>query len=115
MIVEVPIRTKSEPNQRGHWATRAKRVAGQRGPVLLLCRVHFGSHPPSLPVVVRLTRVAPCELDDDNLLGALKAVRDGIADYLGTNDRNKGITWEYAQEKPPTPRTYAVRIELINR
>jgi hypothetical protein len=115
MHFEAPIRLLSEPNQRQCWQAKAARVASQRGAVLLLCRTTFGPHPPSLPVVLTLTRIAPRELDDDNLRGALKGVRDGIADYLETNDRNPGITWEYEQTKPAKPRMYAVRVDLRNR
>ena len=111
---EAPIRLLSEPNQRQCWQAKAARVAKQRGAVLLLCRATFGRQPPSLPLVLTLTRIAPRELDDDNLRGALKGVRDGVADYLETNDRNPGITWEYAQAKPATPRTYGVRVDLRN-
>lgn len=53
----------------------------------------------SLPCVVRLTRLSPGTLDDDNLRGALKAVRDGVADRLGVDDRDPRVTWEYAQER----------------
>lgn len=44
-------------------------------------------------LVVLLTRVAPRELDSDNLQGALKHVRDGVADALGVDDRDERVTW----------------------
>lgn len=127
MKFQIPMHTVSEANQREHWARKAERVAEQRGTIRLVCRTHFGA-PPALPVVVCLTRVSPGTLDDDNLRASCKAVRDGIADYLGTNDRNPGIDWQYGQEHPPklprrrkgapkAPRgpRFWVRVEMVVR
>lgn len=52
-----------------------------------------------VPIEVLLVRVAPGELDDDNLRAALKPVRDGVADAFGSDDRTPMIVWSYAQEK----------------
>lgn len=64
-------------------------------------------------IVVRLTRITPGELDDDNLRGALKAVRDAVAAWIGTNDRDPLIAWEYGQERA-AQHVYRVRIELTD-
>lgn len=61
--------------------------------------------------VVKLTRVAPRELDCDNLRGALKGCRDGVADWLCINDRDRRVRWEYDQ-RPGGVREYAVQIEI---
>lgn len=66
------------------------------------------SHPPT---VVRCVRLAAGELDDDNLPGAFKHVRDEIAELLGFNDKRKDVRWEYAQEPAPR-RTFRIRIEV---
>lgn len=50
-------------------------------------------------VVVTLTRIAPGTLDDDNLRPAMKAVRDGVADALGVDDRDPAVHWQYAQHR----------------
>jgi hypothetical protein len=53
-----------------------------------------------LPLVVTLTRVAPSNgLDGDNLQGSLKACRDGVADWLGVDDRDPRVTWLYEQRR----------------
>ncbi len=70
---------------------------------------------PEFPVVVTLTRIAPHELDDDNLAFAFKAMRDGVADALGVRDRDPRVSWRYAQRKPKTPRTYGVEITVEAR
>ena len=51
------------------------------------------------------------DLDTDNLAGGFKAVRDGIADWLGINDGDKAITWNYTQERGQ-PKQYAARVVI---
>ena len=73
----------------------------------------------ALPLVVKMTRLSPRELDDDNLCSSLKATRDGIADALAAlltgatpklkGDRDPRVRWEYAQERSGTK---AVRVEV---
>lgn len=48
---------------------------------------------------MRITRVGPGTLDDDNLARSAKAVRDELAAALGADDRDPRITWHYAQRK----------------
>lgn len=104
--IALPLRLVSEANARGHWGPRARRAREQRGLVRLALRTH---RKPPLPVRVTITRIAPRELDDDNLRGAAKATRDGVADWLGVDDRDRRITWAYAQERGRV-REYGVRI-----
>lgn len=53
---------------------------------------------PALPVVVFVERISKCGLDaHDNLRHSLKAVVDGIADWLGINDRDRRVFWDYGQ------------------
>lgn len=93
MIVHLPIATVSEANRRDHWRVKAKRAKAQRQMAAALVP-RFG-----LPCVVTLTRISPRMLDDDNLQSALKAVRDGVADRLGVDDRDPRVEWRYAQRK----------------
>lgn len=103
----LPIRTVSEANARGHWSTKAKRAKGQRGTAAVVLRAKAPKLEPLL--VVRLTRVSPGELDDDNLRTAMKATRDGVADWLRIDDRSPLVLWDYAQERG---KDYAVRVEV---
>lgn len=108
--VEVPIVTTSKLNDRVHWAVKAKAARRERAATLLMLLTTSG--PPPLPVTVTLTRVAPRELDDDNVRGALKCVRDEVASWLGVDDRDARVTWGYAQAKgQPGVR---IRIEARN-
>lgn len=125
--VVVPIRTTSKTNDRDPWPVRAKKTKAERDATALVvltvagnrrmrleARVHkkamrysFAEAP--LPCTVTLTRQSPRALDDDNVRGALKAVRDEVAAFLGVDDRDPRVRWEYAQEKT-TAGTYGVRV-----
>ncbi len=52
-----------------------------------------------LPALVTLTRLSVGTMDDDGVVGALKAVRDGVADALGIDDADPRVTWRYDQKK----------------
>jgi hypothetical protein len=67
---------------------------------------------PPLPVTVLLTRIAPSSgLDGDGLQASLKSVRDGVADYFATHDRDPRITWRYGQRRGRKGE-YAVEIRI---
>lgn len=102
------LKTISEPNARGHWAKRAARAKAQRLKARTLVAPRAAAV--GLPVAVTLTRIAPSSgLDDDNLRGALKAVRDGVADAFGLDDRDGRVTWRYGQQRGAE---YGVRIDM---
>ncbi len=110
LVVELPIRIVSESNAHEHWRPRQRRAKAQRTTVHTLLRQRlFGM---SLPVRVELVRIAPRELDTDNLQGAFKHVRDGVADALGVNDRDKRVAWTYEQRKG-RPKQYGISIAVI--
>lgn len=106
--ISVPLRTRSMANARLHWAAKAKIVKAEREAVAMHCR---GLGPEQVPCTVTLTRIAPRQLDDDNLRSALKAVRDEVARLLKVDDRDKRVVWEYGQEKGE-PKEYAVIVEV---
>ncbi len=110
--VTIPMRLVSLTNQREHWAVKARRAKSQR----MTTRFIIDHGPEMLATgmfLVTLTRVAPRELDDDNLRAACKSVRDGVADWLGIDDGDTRIEWRYEQAKGK-PKEHAVRI-LIER
>lgn len=103
LVVGIPLRTVSESNARGHWATKARRAKQQRTTTGLVVSGHLAHVGVSLPCVVVLTRHGPSQgLDDDNLRGSLKAVRDGVADALRVDDRDNRVTWTYGQRRSKT-------------
>ena len=111
VCVVVPVRTISSSNAREHWAVRARRVKTERAAALLVLR-STGCPLWTAPLVVRLTRISGPRgktLDDDNLRGCLKAIRDGVADWLGVQDNDPRITWRYDQRKADA---WGVEIEV---
>lgn len=95
----VKVKTVSEANSHEHWRNRQKRAKSQRHAALWAAKAATITNEPRPHVVVRLTRVGRRKLDSDNLQGALKHVRDGVADWLGIDDgRDDLVTWEYAQQ-----------------
>lgn len=100
IAVTLPIRTVSESNARDGWRAHAARAKKQRVAAYFGVLAGQGRRPIVLPLVVTLTRIAPSSgLDDDNLRGALKACRDGVADALGVDDRDARVTWLYGQRR----------------
>ena len=109
--VTLPLRLASEANARGSWHAGAARARLARAQVnAALRRAEPGPLP--LPVVVRITRVGPRRLDDDNLSRAAKALRDGVADWLGCDDGDPRVSWHYAQA---VAREYRVVVTVERR
>lgn len=111
---QIPIRAVSESNAREHWAKKAKRVKAHRGLALVFMRSH-SVRPlrPDEKRIVTLVRVAPRPLDDDNLRGAMKATRDGVADAFAIDDRDPRVEWRYEQRRGATRQYHVlVRVEV---
>lgn len=106
--ITLPIKTGAGLNDRKHWAHRAREAKEQRSAAAL------ATPRAALPVTVRLVRISAGVLDDDNCQGALKHVRDGVADKLRVDDRDPRVTWEYAQERCKRG-SWGVRIEIMPR
>ncbi len=99
-MIQVPLRTVPGLNARELWQARSSRVKKERKTVAWSL---VGKQRPPIPCSVRLTRVAPSGgVDDDNLAGALKAVRDQVAAWLGIDDRHsQQVRYVYAQKCGP--------------
>ena len=103
----------SVANLRMHWAAKAKLTRDQRTRTRMsLAAVAQSFGVEVLPVTVVLTRIAPRRLDGDNLQSGFKAVRDGVADWLGVDDGNSLVDWQYVQRSGKAGE-YAVEIEVI--
>ena len=98
-----PLRTWSTLNMREHWAARARKTKAARRTVHLLWPWRASDETWDFPLAVTLTRISPSKgLDDDNLRGALKEVRDQVAAELGIDDGDKArVRWEYAEMRGP--------------
>jgi hypothetical protein len=106
--MRIPMRLVSLTNQREHWSKRAKRAKEQRGLVEACLKNWLRGKEP--PLEIAILRIAPRRLDSDNLQGACKHVRDGIADAIGIDDGDPRLTWHYGQTSRGPE--YAVYIEV---
>ncbi len=122
MLIEfdVPLHTVSEMNIKEHWARSAARHKNQKKFITLMLRHH--KIPQDLPVTITMTRCMSRMLDDDNLRGAFKWIRDAIADYFlpglqaGRADDDQRITWAYSQEKCTSKKKHThLKFEWANR
>jgi hypothetical protein len=106
--VELPLHIVSESNQRESWQRVAARKKLHRQTARVLMQRHLRPIP-ERPATITLTRIAPGTLDDDNLVGGFKFVRDGVADWLGIDDGSPMLKWRYAQRKGPA-RHYSAEV-----
>lgn len=122
LTLDVPLAAPlpSVANLREHWAVKAKRTKAQRermawalkllgGSFLREWRVMAGNE--AIRLAVTWTRVAPRELDDDNLRSAFKACRDELAEHVGINDRSRRYEWAYLQAKGAP--AFRCRLEVL--
>lgn len=87
-------------NSREHWAKRSRRVANEHAIVALVLHSSWkGKARPSLPLSVTMTRANPRMLDGDNCVGSLKGTRDSVAKWLGIDDGDSRVSWNYEQRK----------------
>lgn len=106
-MISIPMRTVPGMNVREHWRTRTARVKAEKECVAWEL---VNLERPPVPCSCLLMRVAPSRgLDDDNLAGALKSVRDAVAAWIGIDDGLRDVVrYEYSQIRGP----WAVRIEF---
>ena len=106
--MKYPIKIISEANMREHYMAKARRVKAHRKAGWAIVK----SSKATLPCTVTLTRIGVRKLDDDNLAGAFKGLRDGIADGFGIADNDHRIIFKYDQKKG-APKEYAVQVEFL--
>ena len=88
----LPVRLDSTANLREHWARKYTRTLKHKKAAMII-KKH------SLPCTVEIIRVGKRTLDGDNLQGACKSLRDGIAARLGVDDADPRVEWKYSQQK----------------
>lgn len=90
------MRLVSELNAREHWSVRQRRVRRQKR--ILLGALAAVRQPKGKHWEVTIERVGVRNLDDDNLAGSAKHLRDAVAEWLGTGDAiTDPVTWRVAQ------------------
>ena len=100
MIVKIPYKLFPIANKYEFWAQRSQSVTKE----YMLVKSYITELPP-LPVVVKLTRVAPRAWDSDNMIISFKNIRDAISCLYfpnspkGKMDETENFRWEYYQTK----------------
>jgi hypothetical protein len=101
LTIHMPLRTISGANAREHFRVRAKRVADERRTTAFVCGPQLRGLP--IPELVTFVRLSPRLIDCDNLTSSMKAIRDEVAELLGTHDGPTGpVRWAYDQRKSKT-------------
>ena len=100
----IPVTLANLANTRMHPLKRARVVKKLREAARLCATSATRSDQRRLPADVTLARMCRNKgrgcgqmMDDDNLVAALKPIRDGIADAFGAKNDNAGWTWRYDQ------------------
>ena len=109
MKFHIPIKLPSLLNQRLHWR---RAIAMKKLQKTATWVATLGLPIPPPPITITITRLGPRRLDDDNLAGACKYVRDQIAAQIGVDDGSDQYTWVYKQE---ISNIYGVDVEIISR
>lgn len=99
----------SVANAREHWSDRARRAKRHRNRARLELRALCVGSDFAGQLRITLTRFGTRDLDGDNLQSAMKATRDGVADWLGADDSDARLTWVYEQARA---KAQAVRIHV---
>lgn len=99
--VVLPIRVRSEGNQREHHFVVHKRKSEQKAVVTMRLAAALRARPElKPPFVVTMTRIGLRTMDDDNVAFAFKACRDAVAACLGIDDGDVArIRFRYGQRK----------------
>lgn len=109
VVIEIDyIKLSRGQNEREHWRVKHQRVKRERTSAYWAVKEQ---KPPKLPVKVRLVRLSPGTLDYDNLVGAFKAIQDGVADAYRIADNDERISWVYDQARCPRGE-FGLRIEI---
>lgn len=112
--VSIPLHTESTNDKlRANRFALRRKSKKERGDVALVMGfalkrpLHPGEH--AVVALVRTQVPRSRGLDDDNLRGALKAVRDEVAKALGVDDKCERVLWTYGEVKGPE---HGVRIAI---
>lgn len=109
---EIPIRVNN-PLNGAQYNWRAKAAVRKQARKLAQAFCRNSRMPKDLPATIILTRCGPNKrpMDEtDGLRAALKSVVDGIADYLGVDDADGRIEWQYRQRRE---KEYGVMVEML--
>lgn len=101
LTFDIPLNLARGLNNRGHWTVTARKAKQERELThwVTASELRRSGFVLTRQMTVTMTRISAGTLDDDNLAGACKHVRDGIADAFGVPDNDPRIVWRCQQEK----------------
>jgi hypothetical protein len=94
VTIPIEIDARITPNSRAHWRTRAKiqrEMKNTTYTAMMAAGPHTSLHNAPLPLTISyIIGLAPRRqvMDDLNAIASMKYIEDGIAAYLGIDDRN---------------------------
>lgn len=109
IVLPWPSRALS-PNSRAHWRRKASAVAVARADANWITKASHGfagaqksvcANEDPIPVTMTFYPPDKRHRDDDNMIGSAKALRDGIADALGVNDRRFRTAYHFGEPEKP--------------
>lgn len=109
------LKTVSELNQREHWGAKNRRKLDQQEQIAVAMLNALRGKRIELPCVVKLTRIGPKKMDNDNLAGAMKYCQDQIARQLGVDDGDESKVIFHHCQMPIGSRDYAVKVSISSR
>lgn len=119
LVVRVPMKLGRGQNEREHWTAKAARVKREHEAMAVALAgplphdlAELRRAADEMGLTVRITRIAPKHLDDDNATASAKAVRDSIAAWLGIDDGDARVRYEVRQ-RCEGARTYGVQVEFL--
>jgi len=102
----------SRANQRGHWAVTMRRER-EYSAILWASLRRIQGLQWRLPLSVTFHRVGAKLLDDDNLAGAYKRLRDCVADWLRIDDGDRtAAAWAYTQQTERMKALHGTRLTI---
>jgi hypothetical protein len=93
-------RVVSEANRRDHWSVARRRKEIQFEALTKALRgAELLNHVPPPPLVVMWVHVGKAMMDDDNLRRAFKGLWDSPARWIGLDDGDERVRWDYGQQR----------------
>lgn len=100
---ELPIRTSTLGNAKGHWRTRHRVAVEQRNATSVFAARHVRGIPATASSVrVTFTRLSSGRLDKGNAYGAMKHIEDALSKLIGIDDGDS--RWDLVVEQAKAPR-----------
>jgi hypothetical protein len=103
LAMRIPLRLDAKAGMNAHegrWqvrnakAARHRDIVGRHWLTIAAEARSFG-----LPLIIRLTRVAPSKMDSDGVVSSFKSIRDEVAARLGFDDRSELAFWLCGQRQ----------------